>query len=185
MNPIFTLPFPEYAVSIELQKFFKPKKGYAILIPLSRQQKGMDLLLYNQRNNKAVSIQIKSSRSWSEKPKKIKKGQISSWFNRFKYKQGLANYYILFVPYPKDIKKMGKFNSNRKIKKWYDFRFIVFADKEMGNFLRNLTDKRFFYLAFDYDSKDVYLTRGIKNEVTPFKNSLLEHKVKDIKRSLY
>ena len=49
MEAIFSLPYPEFAIATILQKNFKKKDGFSIQIPLSRQQKGLDLLVYNQR----------------------------------------------------------------------------------------------------------------------------------------
>ncbi len=75
MESIFTLPYPEYVIASLLQKHLKKKQGYSVQIPLSRQQKGIDLLVYNQKTKKAVSIQVKSSRSWQRKPVKRENGE--------------------------------------------------------------------------------------------------------------
>jgi len=59
MDAIFTLPYTEYVVATYLQK----KEGYSVQIPLSRQQKGIDLLVCSLQSRKAASIQVKSSRA--------------------------------------------------------------------------------------------------------------------------
>ena len=61
MNPVLTLPFSEAAVVDELEKYFKKKEGYSILIPSSRQQRGFDLVLLNSKSKKSISLQVKGS----------------------------------------------------------------------------------------------------------------------------
>ena len=100
MEPVFVLPYPEFAVANEIQLHLRPKYGYSVLIPLSRQQKGFDLVIYNKKSNRLTTIQVKNSRVWTKKPPKREgkkqRFQIYSWFNKFKYEKNLADYYILF-----------------------------------------------------------------------------------------
>jgi len=63
MESIFTLPYSKYKVAEELQKKLPKKDGYSVLIPISRQQKGFDLMLFNYKTSKHITIQIKASRS--------------------------------------------------------------------------------------------------------------------------
>ena len=120
MEPIFILPYPEFAVANELQRHFKPKNGYSVLIPLSRQQKGYDLILYNKKSGRSITFQIKNSRAWTKRPPKREgkkpRLQVSSWFNKFNYESDLADYYVLFMPYPKNVKNMGKLSHIGKSK---------------------------------------------------------------------
>jgi hypothetical protein len=64
MEGIITLPYSEYAVANKLNACFKKKEHYALFIPTSRQQKGIDLLLANLKSYKMATIQIKASRSY-------------------------------------------------------------------------------------------------------------------------
>ena len=59
MEAIFSLPYPEFAIATILQKNFKKKDGFSIQIPLSRQQKGLDLLVYNQKSKKPSQSKLK------------------------------------------------------------------------------------------------------------------------------
>jgi len=67
MDPVFTLQWPEFVIAEKLQKFLPRKDGYFILIPLSRQEKGIDLavMLANlPLNHSVVTIQVKASRTY-------------------------------------------------------------------------------------------------------------------------
>jgi hypothetical protein len=67
MEPVFTLQWPEFVVAERLRKLLPAKNGYSVLIPLSRQEKGIDLVLL--RRNKSgqsfvITIQVKASRTY-------------------------------------------------------------------------------------------------------------------------
>lgn len=165
MEPVFTLPYPEYAIIDEIKKYFK--EGYSVLIPSSRQQKGYDLAIYNQKSKKCITIQVKSSRTYpgSAPKRKTKRERFkySTWFNGFEPRRGYADYYILFGLYTKELKNK-KLDKSRKIRKWYSNILLLFDEKEMIDFLKKLrTRKRKreskFGFGFNFPEK-VYLTRG-------------------------
>jgi len=191
MEAIFTLPYPEYVTASLLQKRLKKKEGYSVQIPLSRQQKGLDLLVYNQKTKKAISIQVKSSRSWQGKPakrKNVQKFQHGSWFHKFDCKKGIADFYAFFILHP-----MGKFSGKRldktkASKKWWGYKVVIFNYKEMRNLLRKIRTKKgkpesFFGFGFNDGSKDIYVTRGLK-EPTRYTSHFFEHKVREIRKAL-
>lgn len=68
MDAAFTTTYSEHAVAEELSRYLKKKDGFAIPIPLSRQQKGFDLLVYSSNRRNAATIQIKASRSYRQRP---------------------------------------------------------------------------------------------------------------------
>jgi hypothetical protein len=71
MEPVFMLQWPEFVVAQRLQSLLPPKERYSILIPLSRQEKGIDLaVLYRRKNDmtETTTTQVKASRSYSSKP---------------------------------------------------------------------------------------------------------------------
>lgn len=62
MDPVFTLPWTEFSMANALSKSFKKKDGYSLLVPLSREEKGIDLVLLRKDSNgksKAVTLQVK------------------------------------------------------------------------------------------------------------------------------
>lgn len=85
--------------------------------------------------------------------------------------------------YPKNIRQMGRLTHKRDIKKWYDTKLLIFSDEEMGDFLEKLEDKRFFGFGYNFNSKDVYLTRGLKSKTPLFTRHLFENKIAEIKKS--
>ncbi len=170
MEAIFSLPYSEYATILQLQKHLTRKKGYAIFVPTSRQQKGIDFLIQNTRTKKVLTVQVKSSRSWVHTDPVIaeqkKEYLYNFWFANFmkNYTPALADIYILFGLYPvyhpsKNIKSKGQF--------WKSL-VLVFTDEEMGGILKQIKTKRtgnpdrFFYIAFTTTS-DVVCTRGFSS----------------------
>lgn len=193
MQPVFTLPYPEYAVALELSSHFKKNDGYSLSIPLSRQQKGFDLVLYNKNSKKAITIQVKASRIYPGKApiKRTRKPafKYNTWFRRFDDNQGsadcyFADYYFLFGLYEKSFEEK-RLDKSRKISKWYNHIILAFNENEMIKFLSDLKttekkpDKSFGFGFNDPDT--VFSTRGESIEMTDF---LISNKVKEIKAKL-
>jgi len=77
MDGIFTLPYSEVYVAETLNHLFRPKEGYGVFIPSSRQQKGIDLLLYNQKN-------VASKGHWEKHTLCFTKKEMSAFLGRIK-----------------------------------------------------------------------------------------------------
>lgn len=172
MEGIFSLPYSEYEVINQIQKIFKKQDGYTVLIPTSRQQKGIDFAILNLKNKKVLKGQVKSSRSYlddnrkNNRKNKRSKYSYSFWYNNFieKYKEGTADLYFLLGLYP-------VYSNKKNIKSdfWKNI-VLVLTDKEMGSFLNNVktkkeqkTDKH-FAIGFN-DEKKVFCTRGFADDV--------------------
>jgi hypothetical protein len=56
MESIISLPYAEYMVADKLIHLFKKKDGYAVFVPVSRQQQGVDLILANLNSGKTAKI---------------------------------------------------------------------------------------------------------------------------------
>ena len=72
MEPVFTLQWPEFVVAQKLQDMLG-KDSYSVLIPLSRQEKGIDLAVLHQSTtgkSKTLTIQVKASRTYLSSPPK-------------------------------------------------------------------------------------------------------------------
>lgn len=193
MENIFSLPYSEYEVIVELQKKLTKKDGNAFYIPTSRQQKGIDFIIHNNKTNKLLRIQVKSSRSYIDKPKKLKSGKIKEpkfrynlWFNNFieRYQEDNADYYILFGLYPqykatKNIKSKNAF--------WNSI-ILCFSEKEMIEFLEEVKTKkeqktdRFFGIAFN-DPKELYATRGFIED-KDVSDYFLKNRLEELKEQL-
>ncbi len=56
MDAILMLNYPEYAVAECLSNLLPKKEGYSLNVPLNRQQKGFDLLVYSSNSEKSATI---------------------------------------------------------------------------------------------------------------------------------
>lgn len=104
MDAIFSLPYSEYGSILALRKYFKKNDGFYFFVPTSRQQKGIDFLLFNMKNHEVVTFQVKGSRYYppSEPKKNQKEGYAHTfWFGNFKrsFQERLADFYLLFALY--------------------------------------------------------------------------------------
>ena len=178
MEPVFTLQYAEWVVAEELKKCFK---NMSIFIPLSRQEKGIDLMLYNFNNdeNKVLTFQIKSSRTYIDKTKKEFYGHLL--FNQFKVYDN-ADWFILCGIYPSpENSEMSPRNF-----KWQHILLALTKD-EMKTFLNNVRTKKEnkvdtkFQLSFDLD-RNIFQTRGCSKH-TNLNNFLFKNRIKDIKNS--
>ena len=190
MEGIFTLPYSEYEVIVQLQKKFSKQEGFSFYIPTSRQQKGIDFIIHNNKKNKMMRIQVKSSRSYINTPKILKSGKVKSvkykynlWFNNFidKYDKNNADYYILFGLFP-------VYNQDENIKSknvFWKSLILCFNEKEMQDLLKKVKTKRekkedkFFGFGFNTE-KEIFATRGFLNEENK-SDFLLDNKIDLIK----
>jgi len=191
MDPILILPFSENMVVNELERKFPKRDGYSILIPSTRQQKGFDIVLFNKKTNRCLTIQIKGSRTYNrtlpKRKSKKEKFKNYTWFNKFNIQKGLADYYILF----------GLFITNptneidaKRIKKtdWYDHILLMFSEAEMIGFLEGLKQKRedkpdtSFSFGFN-DKKRIIQTRGSREPID-FSKKIFSNRITDLKKEL-
>jgi len=91
----FSIEYPEYHIAKLLQKEFPKKNNYSVSIPLSRQQKYYDLLLYNTNNRKCLTIQVKSSRTYIKEKSPKHRFNYYAWLNNFKKTNPFTDYYFL------------------------------------------------------------------------------------------
>jgi hypothetical protein len=184
LDPIVSLPFSEYAVAVHLAKYFKQKAGYSIFVPLSRQEKGVDLILakrHKKDRSKVVTIQVKASRTYSpEPPKKGISTRFSffTWFNRFDVPVE-ADLFALIGLYPPSEGKTKKLTS------WWDSVILIFTNAEMASFMKSVktvkgtTDKMF---GFGFDHPNIiFQTRGDSTRsLKDYSDFLLKNRIKTI-----
>lgn len=184
MEPVFTIPYSEYCVAIHLQHLFKPKDGYSLFIPLSRQEKGVDLLLAKRQDEHTVSItiQVKASRTYSPKPTKSgnsKRLSYYTWFNNFDVPKQ-ADYIFLAGLYPPEEGRTKKSASS-----WWSAVILVFTQAEMISFISNIntlkgTRDKMFGFGFDEPTK-IYQTRGdMDRGFMDYSSHLLQNQVETI-----
>lgn len=193
MEGIFTLPYSEYEAINKLQKKLTKSNGNSFYIPTSRQQKGIDFILHNSKNNKFLRFQVKSSRSYVHTPKKLNSGKIKEikykynfWFNNFieRYEDDNADYYILFGLYP--VYQQGA-NIKSRATFWKSI-ILCLSEKEMIKILEKVKTKKeknidkFFGFGFN-EEKKIFGTRGFEKEID-LSEYLLENKLDELKKQL-
>ena len=189
MDPVFTLPYSEYAVVEKLTKHLGKRDGFSIYVPASRQEKDVDFLVHDSIHNKSLRFQVKGSRSYVRDDQgSIDKGRLkyTFWFNNFrkKYSPGNAEFYVLFGLYP-DYSLDTSINSRRQ--SWRPL-ILCIPDIEMGALLDSVKTKkkkepdRFFYVAFNSPNQ-VYGTRGFvtRRDLSEY---LLDRQIPGIKMKL-
>lgn len=189
MDPVFTLQWPEFILANRLQKLLPKSEGFSVLIPASRQEKGIDLALLRKTRNgesRVATIQIKASRTYTPEPPKresTKRFRFYTWFNRFEVPEE-ADFFLLFGMYAPDPSRTTKVRSG-----WYKDCSLLFTCEEMKEFMAScLTvggkDDKMFGFGFDDESKIVQ-TRGDKDrQFKDFTTYLLANRVALLKVQL-
>lgn len=187
MEPVFTLQWPEFLVAQKLQSLLPRKDGYSILVPLSRQEKGIDLAVLRRRGNgisHTTTIQVKASRTYVPQPPKRKETirfRFYTWFNRFDV-PARADFVILFGMYPPDPGRTKRVSA-----KWYKDCSLLFTREEMRAFLADCKTvggkpDRMFGFGFN-DLSRIILTRGDTNRSgQDFAKHVLEHRITELKK---
>jgi hypothetical protein len=190
MEGIFALPYSEYEAILQTQRFFKKSDGFAILVPTSHQQKGIDFVILNTSNSKVLKVQVKSSRSYVH-PTPPKKSRVDHyvynfWFNNFRnrYHPNAADVYLLFGLYP-------TYDTRSNIKSKQQFWksvILAFTDSEMKQLLDQVRTKRknkadrFFGVGFN-DPKRVYGKRGFRRKLDLTRH-LLDNKINKLLKNV-
>jgi hypothetical protein len=157
MEPIFTLPYSEWVVAEELAKLLPAGDGYSIFVPLSRQEKGVDILITRRDHRKthAVTVQVKFSRTYKQPDSRGH--EFETWFNNFEVPEQ-ADFLVLVSLYPTD-----QANRSKVPFRWKPL-VLLFERKEMQAFVASVKTRRgtrdkMFGFGFS-DSGCVIQTRG-------------------------
>lgn len=164
MDAVFTLPYSEFAIADLFISVFKATDGYSVFVPVSRTEKGIDLVLTRRSDGvtKVMTFQIKSSRTYAgtapKRKVKHRRYQHYTWLNRFDVPEQ-ADFVVLFGLYAPD--ERGGHKTNRS---WWQSHVLVFSHKEAATLLANVKTRggkpdRMFGFGFD-SSDQAYLTRG-------------------------
>jgi len=185
MEPVFTLQWPEFVIAQRLQSLLPRKDGYSVLVPLSRQEKGIDLaVLHRAATGKSTTttFQVKASRTYLHAPPKRKgiiRFRFNTWFNRFDVPDR-ADYVILFGMYAPDLGKTTKISAT-----WYKNCSLIFTRDEMRQFMADCKTiggqpDRMFGFRFN-DLSRIVLNRGDMNRSgKDFSDYLLDRRLKEL-----
>jgi hypothetical protein len=185
MDPVFTLQWPEFVIAQKLQSLLPRKDGYSVLVPLSRQEEGIDLAVLHRGvtdKSETLTIQVKASRTYHPSPPKRKdtvRFRFYTWFNRFDVPDR-ADFVILFGMYAPDLAKTTRVSAD-----WYKDCSLVFTREEMRQFMSDCktvggTPDRMFGFGFN-DLSKIILTRGDMNRSgRDFTTYLLENRITEL-----
>lgn len=189
MDPVFTLQWPEFVVAERLQQMLPKNEGYSVLIPLSRQEKGIDLAImgYDSSGRSSVlTVQVKASRTYLPQPPKRRntvRYLYYTWFNRFDVPKK-ADWFVLVGMYAPELER-----TRPGAKHWYRDCSLAFTQMEMRHFIsecktvRGKPDKMFGFGFNDLSS--IILTRGDMNRSgRDYKEFLLENRINEFKKQL-
>src|SRR3954452_21593803 len=158
MEPILTLPYSEWLVAEQLMRELPGSEGFSIYAPLSRQERGVDLLLSRRigHASRVATLQVKYSRAYEAKPGS--KFKFVIWYRSFRVPPE-ADFVILASLYPNVTGSGGGKRSS-----WWLPLLLVFTREEMEVFISSLRTRsgsldQMFYFGFDSPSC-VVQTRG-------------------------
>lgn len=189
MDPIFTLQWSEFVLAERLQNALPKSEGYSVWIPLSRQEKGVDLAVLKRGKDghtKTVTLQVKASRTYrTAEPKReaTRRHAFHTWFNRFEVPDE-ADFILLFGQYAPDV------NQTRKVgPQWYKDMTLLFTHREMKDFISNCRtvggkQDRMFAFGFDDDSKIVQVRGDERRGRKDFTGHLLANRLHILRRQL-
>jgi hypothetical protein len=175
MRPIFTVHAGEFLVGEHIEQNFKGKSKKNIWVPTK--DTGVDLLVTNQENKKAISLQVKFSKDFipmMKLPSSIQKElRVCTWFtlDREKMKRSVADLWV-FV--------LAGF-ANRT----YDY--VVIKPTELIKRLDALdaNSKKFQIYIWVTEHERCWLTRGLsKDDHDDISKNAFASSVRDLTRYL-
>lgn len=184
MNSRFTINYAEFEVADLLARKIK---GISVFVPLSRQEKGVDLALVKygaKGKNKILTIQVKYSRHYKNNisiniDNKTVNLDFAFWYKSYSVPEN-ADWNILTGTYPRI--KNG-------VCRWEDV-MLAFKREEMKDFIRKNMQKRsakkkdpFFDFYIDNNMKNVYQLRGRKDP-TDLSKYLLKNRLKEMRNDI-
>lgn len=189
MEPVFSLQWPEFLLAERLQELFPKSQGYSVLIPASRQEKGIDLALLSKRSSGAsriITFQVKASRTYGgQEPKRETTMRFAhrTWFSRFPVPDE-ADFILLFGLYAPD-----RGRTKRVAATWYRDCTLLFTNAEMRTFMAKcltVSGKPDRMFGFGFNKPDaVFQTRGDQYRMlTNFSNYLLHNRLDLLRNAL-
>lgn len=181
MDAIYTIPYPEFCVAQQLSRLLPGSRGYSLFAPLSRQERGVDLMLVRRRRSstKAASIQVKASRTYSRPPATTRTKRpfrYYTWFSTFACPPE-ADFFCLIALYP-----AVDAAQKRELGSWWTPQVLLFSQSEMRRFLDSVRTKaghpdKMFGFGFDRPTESFQQRGDPKRRFRDFSKNLLSRKV--------
>jgi len=188
VDPISTIPYPEFCVAQRLAKLLPAKLGYSLFVPASRQQRGVDLILAKRGRSgtKVATIQVKASRTYMHTRSRAPRDgtfRYHTWFNTFECPPE-ADFFCLVALYP-----AVDSAQRRDMGAWWAPQVMLFTQAEMRRFLKSVRtvaghpDKMFGF-AFNDPTEAVQVRGDSKRQSKDFGRYLLDGRVSILRRFL-
>jgi hypothetical protein len=163
MEPLFILNWAEFSVIDSMSRTFKKKAGFSFFVPVSRQEKGIDFILFKrltEGRHCEKTFQVKASKDHqAQSPKALAHG---GWFKKFQISDH-ADFCIFVVHY---LEIDSQTNVRRNSLKILRPCILIFDRDETRELLSGFQQKsdrsrpeNNFYIRFD-NAKAAFLTRG-------------------------
>ena len=190
MDPVFTLQWSEYVLAERLQSDLLKAEGYSVWIPLSRQEKGVDLAILRRQpddSSRTVTFQVKASRTYlTDEPKRdtTERHLFHSWFNRFAVSPD-ADFFLLFGQYAPDVTRTQQVSA-----KWYRDMTLLLSKDEMKHLIDNCktvktgADDPMFGFGFDDEKRIVQVRGDATRSQKDFTSYLLSNSLHRIRTAL-
>jgi len=189
MDPVFTLQWPEFLLAEQLQRFFPKSKNFSVLVPTSRQEKGIDLAVVHKRpegESRVALLQVKASRTYMPEPPKRATTQyyrFHTWFNAFEPSDH-ADFFLLIGMYAPNSAQTKPVAED-----WYRDITLLFTYKEMKAFMescRTVGGKPDGKFGFGFnDESCIKQTRGDQMRGnSDFTQFLLANRLGDLQKHL-
>ena len=184
-----SLQWSEFVLAERLQAALTKSAGYTVWIPLSREEKGVDLAILKRTKDcvsQTATIQVKASRTYrTDEPKRpdTQRHAFHTWFNRFHVSDD-ADFFLLYGQYAPDVARTRKVGAT-----WYRDMTLLFTNAEMRDFMQNCktvggNDDPMFGFGFDDDSKIVQIRGDSAREQKDFTDRLLGKRIQLLKDAL-
>jgi hypothetical protein len=188
MDPVFTLPWPEFHLANRLQGFLPKKDGYSIFVPLSRQEKGADLAIFkiSPSGKRVITLQIKASRTWIAEPRtneNRKRFQYTMRFNCFNVPKE-ADFILFLGMYSPEIQRTRRIEAG-----WYTDCTLLLTRAETEALMMGCKTKSgkpdiMFYFGFDTPAA-VFQTRGIcDGKFLEYSDKVLDRRIHMLRQAL-
>jgi hypothetical protein len=172
-----------------LQRLFPKSKNFSVLVPASRQERGIDLALVHTSpggSSRVALLQVKASRTYSPEPPKRQTThhfRFYTWFNTFKPSDH-ADFFLLMGMYAPDSAQTKRVGS-----RWYRDVTLLLTYVEMKKFIdncRTVGDQPDGKFGFGFnDERQIFQTRGDSlRKYTDFTDCLLDKRFEMLKTHL-
>ena len=175
--------YSEFRSAEKLMATFKKNDGFVVLLPADLQNKGYDLVLFNNKTSKGVKIQVKGGRSYDASSSEIKRGlgNHSIWHSNIitpKFDGTNTDWFLIHatIPSPNEM-----IHPKRKAV-WKDLFLLIKKDK-IRDFIGEYESKTHYTIWLDQNN-DGTIRKASSKSGHDKTNFLFENQVEELKKEI-